>query len=124
MSFAVKMQGVADKLLSKFDERPVGDKIQLRRKSDPVWDEDLAENIITPGATIDLVGVATPYDQTLVNGTTIQSGDVKLTVTMANEPDAQDKILLDDYEYSIVDIKPFAYTGTALTIAYAIQIRR
>ena len=124
MSFATDMQDVATELLTEFDERPAGSKIQLQKNSSSVWDEILAEDVITPGALIDLTGVAVPYSQGMVDGTTIQSGDIKLTVTLATEPFAQDKILLDGVEYSIVTIVPFAFTGKPLTIAYAIQIRR
>lgn len=118
------MQVVADKLLNKFDERGSGNKIQLKKNSSAVWDEVLGEDVITSGALIDLTGVATPYLQGMVDGTAIQSGDIKLTITSTVEPLAQDKILLDGIEYSIVSIQPFAYTGKDKTIAYAIQVRR
>ena len=124
MTFATDMQQVATELLTEFDERPVGGKIQLVKNSEAVWDPILAEYVITQGATIDLTGVAVPYSQSMIDGTTIQSGDIKLTVTLAAEPLAQDKILLDGVQHSIVSIVPFAYTGKDLTIAYAIQIRR
>ena len=124
MTFATDMQQVATELLTEFDERPADGKIQLIKNSSAVWDEILAEDVITEGATIDLVGVAVPYSQSMVDGTTIQTGDIKLTVTLATEPLAQDKIILDGVEHSIVSITPFAYTGKPLTIAYAIQIRR
>lgn len=122
MSFAKRMQGVADRLLDKFDERT--QKIQLKRNSSAVWDEDLAEDVITDGAILDLTGVAVPYVQGLIDGTTIQNGDIKLTITKDVEPNAQDKVILDGVEYSIISITPFAYTGKDLTIAYALQLRR
>lgn len=124
MSFANKMQGVANKLLTKFDERPVNGKIQLIKNSTAVWDPVLAEDVITEGEALDLTGVAVPYSQSMIDGTTIQSGDIKLTITNGVEPEQQDKILLDGVQYSIITIQPFAYTGEDLTIAYAIQIRR
>ena len=124
MGFASEMADVATDLLTEFDERPVGGKIQLQKNSVAVWDPVLAEEVITQGALIDLVGVAVPYSQGLVDGSTIQSGDIKLTVTMGTEPLAQDKVILDSVEYSIISITPFAYTGKPLTIAYSIQIRR
>ena len=124
MSFATDMQQVATELLTEFDERPVGAKIQLQKNSVAVWDPALAEDVITKGALVNLTGVAVPYSQGLVDGTVIQSGDIKLTVTMDSEPLAQDKVILDGVEYSIISIKPFSYTGKGLTIAYSIQIRR
>ena len=124
MSFSEDMQQVATELLTEFDERPVGGKIQLVKNSAAVWNPVLAEDVITPGATIDLTGVAVPYSQSMINGTTIQTGDIKLTITNGVEPEQQDKILLDGVQYSIMPISHFAYTGKDLTIAYAIQIRR
>ena len=123
-SFAEEMQQVATELLTEFDERPVSNKIQLIKNNSSVWNETLAEDVITEGATITLTGVATPYSQSMVNGTTIQAGDIKLTITSATEPLAQDKISLDGVQYSIVSISPFAYTGKQTTIAYALQVRR
>ena len=124
MSFATDMQDVATELLTEFDERPVGGKIQLQKNSSSVWNEILAEDVITPGALIDLTGVAVPYSQGMVDGTTIQSGDIKLTITNGAEPLAQDKVIIDSVEHSIVNLLPFSYTGKDLTIAYAIQLRR
>ena len=123
MSFAIKMQGIADKLLNKFDERESGNKIQLQKLSEAVFDELLAEMVVPKRPLVDLIGVAVPYSQGLVDGNTIQSGDIKLTVTSDVEPLAQDKVIVDGVEYSIISIAPYAYTGKDKTIAYAIQIR-
>jgi hypothetical protein len=121
MSFASDMAGVATDLLNEFDERT--NKILLKKNSVAVWDSEIAENVITEGATVELTGVATPYDQAMVDGNTIQTGDIKLTITNSVEPSAQDKIEVDGVEYSIVAITPFAYTGKNKTIAYAVHIR-
>ena len=124
MGFASEMADVATDLLTEFDERPVGGKIQMQKNSSAVWDKTLAEDVVTPGALIDLTGVAVPYSQGMVDGTAIQSGDIKLTVTSAVEPLAQYKVILDGVQHSIVSITPFVYTGKDQTIAYSIQIRR
>lgn len=124
MGFASDMADVATDLLNEFDEREGDNKIKLKKNSAPVWDEVLGEDVITPLPLVDLTGVAVPYSQGLVDGTTIQSGDIKLTITNGVKPLAQDKILLDGVEYSVVGIDPFAYTGEDQAIAYAVQIRR
>ena len=68
MSFAARMQKTADKLLNKFDEREV--KIVLRSAGARVFSEALGEYVIEPYSESDLTGVATTYNQSLVNGTT------------------------------------------------------
>lgn len=124
MGFASDMSDVATDLLNEFDERTGDNKIILQRNSTSVWNETIAEEVITAGEKIPLTGVAVPYSQSMIDGTTIQSGDIKLTITNGVEPHQQDKIILDGVQYSIMPIKPFAYTGKDQTIAYAIQLRR
>ena len=124
MGFAAEMSQVATDLLTEFDERSDDNKIKLKRNSVAVWDPVIAENVITPGDVIALTGVAVPYNQGMVDGTTIQAGDIKLTVTNLVEPSQQDKIEVDGVEHSIISVMPFTYTGKDQTIAYAIQLRR
>lgn len=123
MSFAKRMQGVATKLLTKYDESPSDDRrIKLVRKGVPAWDDDAGE--VLPGADeiIDLVGVTVPFSAGLVNGTTIQAGDVQATVTSATAPTAADKLQIDGVEWSIVDRPLVDYTGAS--ICYKIHARR
>ena len=122
MSFAQKMGGVADKLLAKFDERTV--KVKLLRAGVSYWDEIEAETIFPPPTEIDLTGVASSYNQALINGTTIQANDIKFVSTNAQEPQQDDKVVIDTEQYSIISVSPYAYTGKDLTIAYEIQLRK
>ena len=117
------MQGVATKLLTKFDESPSDDRrIKLVRKGTPVWDDTAGE--VLPGLpeVIDLVGVTVPFSAGLVNGTTIQAGDVQAIVTSATAPTTADKLQIDGVEWSIVDMPLVEYTSTA--ICYKIHARR
>lgn len=123
MSFAKRMQGVATKLLTKYDESPSDDRrIKLVRKGVPAWDDDAGE--VLPGADeiIDLVGVTVPFSAGLINGTTIQAGDVQAIVTSATAPTTADKLQIDGVEWSIVDRPLVEYTST--TICYKIHARR
>jgi len=122
VSFAARMQKTADKLLNKFDEREV--KIILRSAGARVFSEALGEFVIEPSSESTLTGVATTYNQSLVNGATVQSGDIQLVVTRAVEINQSDKVFMDNVEYSIIAIDPIAYTGKDLTIAYKVQLRR
>ena len=123
MSFATDMQAVATKLLTQFDERTGDDRIMLVQPGSRVWDPVEREYVIGAAVNTPLVGVAVPYNEGTINGTTIQAGDVKLTLTNAVEISADSRIILDGKEYSVVMPNAAAYTGKNLTIVYQIQIR-
>ncbi len=122
MSFAQKMGGVADRLLAKFDERTV--KVKLLRAGTKTWSEIEAEYVFGAPTEHDLTGVASLYNQALINATTIQANDIKFVSTRAEEPQQADKVLLDGEQYSIISVKPYAYTGKDLVIAYEMQLRK
>ena len=123
MSFSKRMQGVATKLLTKYDESPSGNRrIKLVRKGVPAWDDDAGEVLPGVDEVIDLVGVTVPFSAGLVNGTTIQAGDVQAIVTSATAPTTADKLQIDGIEWSIVDRPLVEYTNTA--ICYKIHARR
>lgn len=123
MSFATDMQKVATSLLTQFDERTGDNRIMLIQPGTKVWDDVEDEYVFGPDVETPLVGVATPYNELTVNETTIQAGDVKLTLTNAVEITAESRIRLDGKEYSVVMPNAAAYTGKDLTIVYQIQIR-
>ena len=123
MSFAKRMQGVATKLLTKYDESPPDERrIKLVRKGVPAWDDDAGEVLPGVDEIIGLVGVTVPFSAGLVNGTTIQAGDVQAIVTSATAPTTADKLQIDGVEWSIVDRPLVDYTG--VSICYKIHARR
>ena len=123
MSFSKRMQGVATKLLTKYDESPSSDRrIKLVRKGVPVWSDEYAEMLPGVNETIDLVGVTVPFSASLVNGTAIHAGDVQVAVTSAVEPTMDDKLMIDGVQWSIVAQPLVQYTGAA--ICYKIQARK
>ncbi len=134
MSFAEKMQEVASKLLSKFDERTGDDRLAILKQGDVVWNDTTAENDIGPDTKYFLTGVQINNLAGLVNGTTILQGDMVLTVSTSivdesgvvvdYTPRTADKILIDGVEWSVVDVPHSNYTGNALTVVYKIQVRK
>lgn len=122
MSFAKEMQEVANELLNEFDERE--EKMILRVAGESYFDTNLAETVIGESQEYELTGVATTYNQGLVNGTTIQDGDISLSVLCEVEPTQANKVVIDDVEHSIIAVNPVAYTGKDKTIMYRIQARR
>ena len=134
MSFAKKMQGVADKLLTKFDERTGGNRLAILKQGAVVWNDTIAENVIGPDVKYYLTGVQINTSAGTVNGTTIQSGDMFITVstlivnssgaTIDYVPRVADKVLIDGVEWSVVDTPHANYTGNNLIVAYKLQVRK
>ena len=120
MGFAARMQKVAKKLLTKFDESD--GRIQLLNKGAPTWDESLGEYVPGVDELINLVGVTVPFNLALVDGTTIQAGDVQVIVTSDTQISIDDKLIIDGVQYSIVREPLAQYTGVA--IVYKAQCRR
>lgn len=124
MGLATRLQATATKLLTKFDESNSADRRckLVKPAGEPVWDPVNAEYVPQPPTTIDMVGVTVQFSAALVNGTTIQSGDVMFIGTAEAEPTMQDKVLIDGVQWSIVDIPLVDYTG--VTIAVKIHCRK
>ena len=124
MSFALKMRGVANKLLTKFDERSYNKQITLIRTGESVYNPVTREHDFPLPVETSLTGVVVPYNSSQINGTTIQDGDAKMTVTSEHKPKHPDKIRLDGVEWSVTKVQPYNYTGDDLTIAYSVNIRK
>lgn len=120
MSFALDMQKVATDLLTQFDERTV--KAKLVTLGAKTWVD--GEYVFAPSTEQELTGVAKDYNNALINGTTIQSGDILFIATSAVKPTQADKVVMDGSQYSIVSISPSAFTGADVTFLYKIQLRK
>jgi len=122
MSFANRMKGVADKLLRKYDESD-GRIVLVKKGGEPVWDEILGEMVIPPTVDVPLVGVTVAFSANLVNGTTIQAGDVMVIVqAIGDDISMQDKVRFDGTEWSIVSQPLVDYTG--VTICHKLHCRK
>ena len=125
MSFAKKMQGVATKLLNKFDESDGTRLTLLKRGGEPVWYEILGEMVIQPDTSIKLDGVTVSFSSGLVNGTTIQTGDVMVIASASDSSiviSEQDRVKIGDITWSIVGQPIVDYTG--VTICHKIHCRK
>lgn len=124
MSFALRGRRVVDRLLNKFDERPDDNKITLIRTGESVYNSVTREHEFPLPVEIKLTGVVVPYNSSQINGTTIQDGDAKMTITSKHQPKHPDKVRLDGVEWSVTKIQPYNYTGDDLNIAYSVNIRK
>ena len=120
MSFAAEMKAVSDELLAEFDERT--DKIKLKVTGESTFVD--GEDVFPDPTEYDMTGVATNYNEALFNGTTVQTGDILLTVFCEVTPDQSNKVVMDGSEYSIASVKPSAYTGIDKVINFKVLVRK
>ena len=116
-AFSRKMAGVASKLLTKY-----GSSVSLVRAGSKVWDESLGEYVFGPDTVLPLAGVPVPVAVGLINGTTIQAGDMVVKADGAVEPKPEDKVEFAGGQWSIVNIERKMVNDQ--TIAWFIQVRK
>ena len=119
MSSAIsrKMASVATRLLTKY-----GSTVSLVRAGSKVWDANLGEYVFGHGTIIPLAGVPVPVAVGLINGTTIQAGDMVVKADWTFTPTMSDKIEFGGAQWSIVDIEQKLVNDD--TIAWFIQVRK
>lgn len=116
-AFSNKMAGVASRLLTKY-----GSTVSLIRAGSKVWDENLGEYVFGPDTVLPLAGVPVPVAVGLINGTTIQAGDMVVKADGAVEPKLADKIEFTGAQWSIVNIERKLTNDQ--TLAWFIQVRK
>ena len=116
-AFSRNMAGVATRLLTKY-----GSTVSLIRAGTKVWDESLGEYIFGSDTVLPLAGVPVPVAVGLINGTTIQAGDMVVKADGAVEPKPEDKVEFAGAQWSIVNIERKLVNDQ--TIAWFIQVRK
>ena len=116
-AFSKKMQGVATRQLGKY-----GSTVTLVRAGSKVWDEDLGEYVQQPDAQIPLTSVPVPINIALVNGTTIQAGDMMVKADYSVLPKMEDKVFMDGEQWSVAGIQPKKVNDDI--VAWFIQVRK
>ncbi len=116
-AFSRRMQGVATRLLSKY-----GSTVTLVRAGAKVWDEDLGEYVQQPDTQIPLTAVPVPVNASLVNGTTIQAGDMVVKADFSVLPKMEDKIDFGGERWSVVGIQKKIVNDDV--VAWFIQVRK
>ena len=119
--FAKRMQGTAKKLIGKFDERET--KVKLIRQGVRFFDPIRGANVFGANTELPVSCVQVNQDNKLFENSQIETGDILLVLTSDVEPLMADNVLSDGKTYSVVDIKPVSYTGSALTISYGVHAR-
>ncbi|ELZ3649982.1 hypothetical protein ULT26_004276 [Salmonella enterica] len=116
-AFSKKMQGVATRLLGKY-----GSTVTLVRAGAKVWDEDLGEYVQQPGTQIPLTSVPVPVNAGLVNGTTIQAGDMVVKADYSVLPKMEDKVEFSGAQWSVVGIEKKIVNDDS--VVWFIQVRK
>ena len=116
-AFSRKMQGVATRLLDKY-----GSTVMLVRAGGKVWDGTLAEWVQQPSTSIALTSVPVPVNASLVDGTTIQVGDMIVKADYSVIPSMDDKVEFGGAQWSIQGIEKKMVNDDI--VAYFIQVRK
>lgn len=115
--FSKRMQGVGTRLLTKF-----GSTVSLVRASSKVWDEALGEYIWSADEVLPLKAVPVPVNSGLVNGTTIQAGDMIVKADCSVVPKMEDKVQFSGEQWSVVALEKKMVNDDV--VAYFIQVRK
>lgn len=119
MGFAKRMQGVATRLLSKYDER-VTNKMVLIIPGAKYWNG--SAYITKPATEHNVTGVMTPISMALVNGDSIKNGDAQIIITSDIEPKTGHSVRIDGVTLAVVATEPVRYTDTP--ICYKARVRK
>ena len=116
-AFSKRMQGVGTRLLGKY-----GSTVTLVRAGGKVWNPSTGEYDVSPETTHPLTSVPVPVNAGLVNGTTIQAGDMVVKADFSVLPKMEDKIDFGGARWSVVNIETKMVNDDV--VAYFIQVRK
>lgn len=116
-AFSKKMQGVATRLLDKY-----GSTVTLVRAGSKVWNPVTGEYEWQPDTQIPLTAVPVPINAALVNGTTIQAGDMIVKADYSVLPKMEDKVDFNGERWSVVAIESKQVNDDI--VALFIQVRK
>ncbi|MGL5904191.1 MAG: hypothetical protein ACRCZO_16030 [Cetobacterium sp.] len=116
-AFSKKIQGVATRLLGKY-----GSTVTLVRAGAKVWDDIAGEYAQEPDTQIPLTAVPVPINIALVNGTTIQAGDMMVKADYSVLPKMEDKVDFGGERWSVVGIERKQVNDDI--VAWFIQVRK
>lgn len=116
-AFSKKMQGVGTRLLKKY-----GSTVTLVRAGSKVWNPVTGEYEWQPDAQIPLTAVPVPINANLVNGTTVQTGDMMVKADFSVLPKMEDKVDFNGERWSVVAIESKQVNDDV--VAWFIQVRK
>lgn len=116
-AFSKKMQGAATRLLGKY-----GSTVTLVSIGRAVFDPVLGESVPGAETRLPLTSVPVPINLALVDGTTIQAGDMIVKADYSVTPTMKDKVEFDGSQWSVVGIEKKQVNDDV--VAWFIQVRK
>lgn len=118
-AFSQKMQRVGTKLLTKY-----GSTVTLVRAGVKTWDSVNAEFVFGPETRISVNAAPVPVNASLVDGTTIQAGDmvVKMDYNGGIAPTVNDKFDFGQDTWAVVAVETRQVNDDV--VAYFVQVRK
>lgn len=116
-AFSQRMQGLATRLLNKY-----GSTVTLVRAGAKVWDPVEGEYVTEPDTLLPLTSVPVPVNASLVNGTTIQAGDMVVKADSSVIPKMEDKVDFGGERWSVVAVEKKMVNDDV--VAWFIQVRK
>ena len=134
MGLGKNFQNLNNRLCKKFDERTGNDRLAILKQGERVFNMTTGEYDIGPDTKYFMIGVQINTLAGMVNGTTIQQGDMSITAStkLVDEleapvdyvPAVNDKMLIDGVQWSIVDAPHVNYTGNGVIVSLKMQVRK
>ena len=119
MGLATKLTGTASRLLEAY-----GEQITFTRTSEGTFDPVTGTTTGGSDSSWTVSGQPMSYELQLINGNSIQSGDVLLMIESSNYiPRPNDKALYADESWKVVAV-PEVVRAQGTTIVYTVQVRR
>jgi len=116
MSFYTGLQSVASNLLAS-----KGQNVTFSRETITATNPVTGTNTRTT-STFTAYGVATNYNKTEIDGTIIQSGDIKFIMEGVTAPKQGDSTTIDSIVYRVMGVVPVSPAGVA--VIYKVQLRK
>lgn len=117
MSFYSDMAATATALLTEF-----GKTITLTRSSGDSYNPLTGETVTGPDTSVTTNGLLRPYQDKVIDGTRILSGDRELILSSEQQPLKDDRPVIGGEEWHIVNIKTIK-PDDATPLIYFCQVR-
>lgn len=116
-----RFKRIADKLLTKYDKRDP--KISLTLKRNNSIDPLTGGFVQGSEKTVELTGILSNKQDTLVDGVMTSSGDLTLLITNKVKPTAGDFIIIDGEEYTVSE-PVISYNPGGLNLMFEVTLSR
>ena len=117
-AFYADMAATALELLTEF-----GKTVTLVRVTGDSYDPVDGSDVAGSDASVTTTGLIKPYNDSLIDGTRILSGDKELVLSNEQVPTQTDKVTIDGENWAIVNIKTIK-PDDATSVVYFCQVRK